>query len=317
MFAKLRSWLALIRVRNLPSAWANIGTGFLLAHGSWSPLSELGILLLISTCLYSAGMVLNDWNDLDRDRRERPDRPLVRGAIEKSTAGWVGAGLLILSLIAALLAALFGTHAAPDWRPVFVASLLVLSLLAYDVVLKKSFFAPLWMGACRSLNVLLGASTGWAMGPFGWGFSITTVWVALGIGLYVAGITWFARNEAGQSRSLDLKIGLSAMIAGLLSLGLMPLCPVFQQEWMLGRRGWMFPLLILAIGLPLIRRATLAIVSRRPGDVQVAVTTALSSLIFIDASVCILAGRGSLVYGLVVLALLPLTWILRPLSRAT
>ena len=57
------------------------------------------------------------------------------------------------------------------------------------------------MGGCRLLNVLLGASTGLPLlGEWNVvGFGVPHLIVAGGIGLYIAGVTWFARTEAGTA----------------------------------------------------------------------------------------------------------------------
>ena len=68
------------------------------------------------------------------------------------------------------------------------------AVVLYDGLLKRTPFGPLGMGACRLLNVLLGMSL--AAGPWG----LFHGQVALAVGTYITGVTWFARSEATESR---------------------------------------------------------------------------------------------------------------------
>ena len=61
------------------------------------------------------------------------------------------------------------------------------------------------MGACRFLNVMLGAAvigSGRDVALFVW--APPQIYVATAIGLYVAGVTWFARTEEKTSSRLPL-----------------------------------------------------------------------------------------------------------------
>src|ERR1019366_1143630 len=76
-----RSYAQLVRLPNLPSALADIGLAGLATGLVVARLPVFLLLLTSSACLYLAGMVWNDYFDLDQDRRERPDRPIPSGAI--------------------------------------------------------------------------------------------------------------------------------------------------------------------------------------------------------------------------------------------
>ena len=89
-----RSYAQLVRLPNLPTALADIGlaglaTGLLLSR--WPAFL---LLLGASACLYMAGMVFNDYFDIEQDRRERPDRPIPSGAVSARHAALLGAFLL-------------------------------------------------------------------------------------------------------------------------------------------------------------------------------------------------------------------------------
>src|SRR5438046_2979590 len=68
---------------------------------------------------------------------------------------------------------------------------------------------PPGMGACRFCNVLLGLSLA-PEGVRGWG-----VLRGLVVGLYIIGVTWFARTEARASSSLELTAAAVVMLFAL------------------------------------------------------------------------------------------------------
>jgi 4-hydroxybenzoate polyprenyltransferase len=201
---RLRVYLQLIRLPAVFTAMADIVLGFVLTHRTLSPLSEFVALLVASTCLYLAGMALNDYFDRAIDAQERPKRPIPSGRVSPRAAFMLGATLIVLGLACAFLAGI---------ASVGIACGLTILILAYDGLLKSTPLGPVAMGGCRTLNVLLGASGTAAMlwnGP--------QVWIAAAMGLYVAGITWFARREAVTSSRSQL-VGAAMLVhCGILSL---------------------------------------------------------------------------------------------------
>src|SRR5947208_9514410 len=84
-----RAYAQLVRLPNLFTAFADIGLGWLgtLALGAGTAgWPGFVLLLAASGCLYSAGMVWNDFFDVEQDRRERPFRPLPSGRISRRHA---------------------------------------------------------------------------------------------------------------------------------------------------------------------------------------------------------------------------------------
>ena len=153
------SWLRLLRVPNVFTALADITMAYLVADGSFIRLPVWASLLAATTCLYLAGMVLNDYFDLEIDRRERPERPLPAGLIEPSAA-LRGGGLLWLVGVACAWAAHFQAHSpAPFYlSPGVLGTLLGVLVLLYDAKLKSTILGPLAMGACRAVNIWMGMS---------------------------------------------------------------------------------------------------------------------------------------------------------------
>ena len=200
-------------------------------------------------------------------------------------------------LAALLLLAGNGFAAIVGFDSLRVAGGLTLAILAYDGGLKRTPLGPLAMGSCRFLNVMLGAS---AIGNWNSVWTALQVPIALSLGVYVVGLTWFARREAARSRTWELvgsaivmNIGL-AMLAGTI------------LHWSY-RSQLDEPLRVLfAIGvvaLVINRRLLTAVLQPAPETVQVAVKTALLSLIVLDASL-VYFKTGSAVWATVTLSLL-------------
>ena len=288
-------FLQLIRLPNLFTAFADVMLGFLFGHESLSPAGRFGWLLLASGLLYSAGMVLNDVFDLKQDLAERPQRPIPSGRVAKETATRLGLGMLVGGIACGFLAGRMDGEFMI--RPGATACALAVCILAYDGLLKKTWLGPFAMGGCRSLNVLLGMSTVLpAPGVLGY---TTGQWcVVLGIGLYVAGVTWFAKKEA--SVALASKSTVSASVTGGLLMGVLLMLIGFGflavlprvGEFAAGTRqlhlpdsGWW--LLIGWLATLILRRCVVAIADPSPSKVQAAVKVCILSLIVLDAAVCL------------------------------
>ncbi len=196
-----RAYAQLVRLPNLPSALADICLGVLAARALPEHGLSFGLLLLASGCLYSAGMVWNDYFDREQDRRERPFRPLPSGRVSLQQAARLGSVLLAAGLLSAYLAG------GPSLG---VAVCLAAAILLYDSWLKRTWAGPVAMGACRFLNVLLGVS---ACGSLLWPRSAH---LALIVGLYIVGVTWFARTEARVSNQNALRGAAAVMLLSLL-----------------------------------------------------------------------------------------------------
>lgn len=301
----LLAYLRLMRIPNVFTALSDVAMGFAFAHDWQSSFTTSDAILLAclaaaSALLYTAGMVLNDLFDIEIDRQERPRRPLPSGQISVGTARGLGFTMLGLGVLLGWVAGFaYGSQieGAIPWRSGLVATLLAASVLLYDGFLKRIFLGPLGMGLCRFLNVLLGMSVAaaWPNQPLG--YSPAEWIVAAGIGVYVIGITWFARNEAGQSSRASLGGGILTMIAGIALVG-------FSLSFRTDLRFatihlW---LLLALLMFPILRRAGRAIVDPVPSAVQETVKQSIISLIVFDAAICIAVAPTP--YALAVLALL-------------
>jgi 4-hydroxybenzoate polyprenyltransferase len=299
--SRLHVYAQLVRLPALPTALADIGLGALVADDLVRRWPAFILLLAASACLYTAGMVFNDFFDVEQDYRERPDRPIPAGRVTRREAAWLGTGLLLGGVVAALMAAQvlrwIGSSPRP-FTPVVLAVCLVAAILLYDGLLKRTPAGPASMGTCRFLNVLLGLSVS-GDAPGGQG-----LYLALIIGLYIAGVTWFARTEARPSAFRSLAGAAALMLAALILA--LPL-PVFRTADQATSPLFPYLLVVLgfAVGMP-IRRA---LASPGPARVQEAVKRSLMALIVLDA---VLASALAGTVGLVLLVLLaPSLYLIR------
>src|SRR5713101_7173859 len=77
--SSLRAYAQLLRLPNVFTALADICLGWLAALAAGASLTlwpSFAFLMCASAALYSAGMVWNDFFDIEQDQRERPFRPL-------------------------------------------------------------------------------------------------------------------------------------------------------------------------------------------------------------------------------------------------
>jgi 4-hydroxybenzoate polyprenyltransferase len=139
---------------------------------------------LASTCLYWAGMALNDFADREIDARERPERPIPSGRVTPDEALGVAVSLTLAGLS---IATIFGGRQA-----LAVAAPLAACVWAYDLVLKPTPAGPPAMAACRSLDVLLGA------GSRRLGAAAPS---AIVVGSHTLAVTLLSRGEVGGSTS--------------------------------------------------------------------------------------------------------------------
>ncbi len=177
--SKLLAYFRLFRLPNVFTAVADVTMGFLFVQTKLQPWPIYAGLALASVLLYIAGMVLNDVYDVEQDQRERPERPIPAGDIPLVTARRLGYLLLLAGVLCGWVAPHLETlDGVSRMRSGCIATLLAVCVVAYDAVLKKTPLAPLLMGGCRFLNVLLGMSVGRAIaGPaYLCGFAPTSWW---------------------------------------------------------------------------------------------------------------------------------------------
>jgi 4-hydroxybenzoate polyprenyltransferase len=293
----LRPYAQLVRLPNLPTPLADIALAGLAVGAIPQRWPAFILLLLASASLYMAGMVWNDFFDVEQDARERPERPIPSRRISRRSAGMLGTALLSTGVVLALLVGLAvraGGRAEGWLLPGMLAVLLTAAILLYDGWLKRTWLGPAAMGLCRFLNVLMGVSL---VGSLAWPLGVH---LSLVVGLYIAGVTWFARTEARTSSKPVLAGAAIVMLAALILA--VPL-PVHQHADPTSPHATspLFPYLLVALGFVVGLPISRAISTPSPENVQAGVKRALMGLILLDT---VLATATAGTIGLVLLVLM-------------
>ncbi len=312
--SSVKAYLQLMRPANIVTAMADILAGASVItsfsiipgwHSTIYPASfyytNLPLLLLSTIGLYGGGVVFNDVFDARLDATERPERPIPSGR-----ATLRGAILLGISLLTAGVAAAF---IVSPFSGVIAIGIAVLALV-YDKYGKHTPLGPINMGLCRGLNLLLGVSihealpSGDAAGIGGLLYAQSPLekhWpIALIPIVYIAAITMISRGEVhgGDKKTMKLAVGLYGLvILAITGLSITNGPSLWQAVPFLLLFGYfIFPPLFKALREPL------------PRNIGLAVKAGVISLIVMDAAIA--ASFAGWLYGLGVLALLPVSRLL-------
>ncbi|MDB5312287.1 MAG: prenyltransferase [Gemmataceae bacterium] len=286
---RLLAYAQLLRLPNVFTAFADIALAACVgvSVGPGRPAGEfagaVALLALASGCLYLSGMVWNDVFDVAEDTRDRPFRPLPSRRVTLRSAAILGSFLVFAGLGFAVLAG-----------AVVIGVALASAVLLYDAWLKRTPIGPVAMAACRFLNVFLGLTvipdealnTG------------MRVHVAGVVGVYIVGVTWFARTEAGASRRWHL-LAAAGVIGAALVLALTLRARLPESP---GPGAVLFPYLLVAFGFLVGVPVAQAVRTPGPKEVQRAVKRCVLGLVALDA---VLATAFVGAPGLFVLLLLP------------
>jgi len=291
---KLRQYLLLVRLPNVFTTPSNILVGYL----ATTPPAEadgfhLAALMVSSGLLYIAGIVLNDYFDVEVDRRERPSRPLPSGSISKERA-------MSIALIA--LAAANAIALAVSPASLAVSAALTAAIIAYDYRLKRSPAGPFAMGSTRFLNVILGASPALsaAVASGGRAVSVPGIWTAAifaatSLFVYIIAIMILSKKEAGNEKpntSSAFSI-IFAMIASIALAGIF----LLQLQWVFLINLMIFAAVIIATYKRLITES-----SPDSNLVQQAIKNMVISIIILDS--VFVSGMAGFPYGMATLVLI-------------
>ncbi|TWU16822.1 UbiA family prenyltransferase [Allorhodopirellula heiligendammensis] len=326
------SWAELVRLPNTFTIIADISAAFLLVLGGsgWytgalgrvaSDSDQrdiwivLGLTLVSAVSLYWAGMILNDVFDLRRDVRARRGRPLARRAISVRSAQCAGWGLLVCGVIPPIAVGIC-CDSRIGWVPAVVAVILSICIVLYDGPLKRTPLAPLLMGACRTLSFSLGAASASAVlskfvseetlaslqsialgDPLAWGFTPVVCAFAMGMGMYIAGLTTFGRREAVGDRTIHLPVGLVMMAVGAVMLAFAPRTAAWSSigEGNAWEDAWridpvvIFPAAILLMLATALLRGFAAARNPSPQRIGATIGSGLMAIIPLAATITMLA----------------------------
>ena len=291
------AYLQLMRPANIITAWADILLGYAAAGIVSAGINNLdfvplGWLILATTGLYGGGVVFNDICDIELDILERPERPLPSGRASLEGAISLGTILLILAILSAAMVSSVSA---------LLAIIVAITALLYDKYGKhQKFLAPLNMGMCRGVNLLLGVSAIPSALSDRWYLALIPI-------IYIAAITAISQGEVQGGNKITGFIAIALIgivIASILSLGLL-----LEYSLLIT-----LPFLTLFIALvlpPFIEAA----VNPSAQLIQMAVKAGVLSLIVLDATIAV--GFSNWIYGLLMLALLPLSHLLARLFAVT
>lgn len=177
LLAKLTGFAQLLRVPNLIIVVAGVYVGAAMATDrslqGLADAIELRLAALVAVLISAGANALNDAVDIEIDRVNRPDRPLVSGTVTSIAAIAISSILFGLGIL--LAARLSSAH---FWLGVFV----VIAMIAYNLQLKRvAVLGNITVAICVAATLLYGAVT------FG------RPWAA-SVGLLFAFLTTFARE---------------------------------------------------------------------------------------------------------------------------
>jgi 4-hydroxybenzoate polyprenyltransferase len=191
----LGQYLLLIRAPNLFTVPSNILSGYfattLLGDAN---ITQLLLLIFSSIFLYVAGIILNDYFDINVDRKERPNRPLASGQITKRSALLIATSSIVAGNVLSW---------SVSWNSFIISFCLTIVIFIYNYWLKRNRAGnPLTMGSARFLNVLLGGSSALGLVTK---MDLTLVFIGYCLFLYTAAISLLSLREVSTGERLSNK----------------------------------------------------------------------------------------------------------------
>jgi heme O synthase-like polyprenyltransferase len=201
----LGQYLLLIRVPNLFTVPSNILSGYfattLLGEAN---IPQLLLLIFSSIFLYAAGTILNDYFDINVDRKERPNRPLASGQITKRNALLIATSSIVAGNILSW---------SVSWNSFIISFCLTIVIFIYNYWLKRNRAGnPLTMGSARFLNVLLGGSSALGLVTK---MDLTLVFVGYCLFLYTVSISLLSLKEVSTGERLSNKAWIPIVLSFL------------------------------------------------------------------------------------------------------
>jgi geranylgeranylglycerol-phosphate geranylgeranyltransferase len=140
----MKAYIQLLRPSNFIIAFLSIAVASLLAGGTGAQWTAIAAASASGALIGAAGMVINDILDVDIDRINKPNRPLVTGAVPMDQAKLL---YMVLNAVGLAFDFLLPPHAQ------YIALFAVLFIYFYSAVLKRTVLAG---------NLAVGGMTGLA-----------------------------------------------------------------------------------------------------------------------------------------------------------
>jgi 4-hydroxybenzoate polyprenyltransferase len=146
MYSRIRPYIHICRVSNMPTVWTNVLAAMVLtqAPAPWPAYFPIALSLSL---FYAAGMCLNDAMDLTVDRIRKPFRPIPSGAISIAGAYTFSFALLFGALLLLLM--------VPFGRAVYPGLALAALIVWYDKYHKENPWSILLMAGCRFMVFII------------------------------------------------------------------------------------------------------------------------------------------------------------------
>lgn len=290
--AQLKGYAQLCRPANLPTAAADILAGAAIAGYFSVAITYLPLFLLVlsSILLYAAGVVFNDYFDLELDKLERPERPLPSGLIAHKKAAYFGTTLFVFAVMLSFYVSTVSGC---------VAIALVLAILSYNAKAKNnSFFGPANMALCRVLNLALGMSI----------IPQYRFWLYLLIPfIFIYAVTLISRGEVHGKNKTNI-----ALAGFLYTLVVLIILVLHKQYAVLSITSIILLVLFGAFVLLPLRKA---FKQNTPKHIKLAVKAGVLSLVILNAAMA--SVYVTLPIICVILLLLPLSILLSKIFAVT
>ena len=255
------------------------------ASAGWPAGARTAALPVASTCLYWAGMALNDWADRQVDAVERPERPIPSGRVPAGTALAV-AGTLTAAGVAA--AAVGGGR-----RSAATAVVLAAAVWAYDLSPKQGALSLATMASTRGLDVLLGASAGGLSG-----LRAAALPAAM-VAVHTAGVTALSRGEVhgGSTGVARACVAATALVGAASALRPVPTASRGRAGGVLGAA--VSVALTGAYAVSVLRAQLSAVRSPDAGTVRRATGAGIRGLVPLQSAALAASGHHAAALGLV------------------
>ena len=290
-----RQYIILVRLPNVFTAASNILSGYFTIVATVSSsfinihILYLAGLMTSSSLLYLAGIVFNDYFDIEIDKKERLTRPLPSGKITKRKALTIAISSIIAANVITLVI---------NWTSFVIAVILTTIIIAYDYGLKNNnITGPITMGLARSINVILGASPALPTLLLSTASSKMLLFIATSMFLYVVAIGILSKQEvSGKATDLIIISSLSIVFVDIAAIAIAGLIGIFQSEVFANLA--LFSIVMVIIFRPILR----GLGNLAPIHIQNIIKNMIISIIILDS--VFVSGIIGLPYGFATLLLI-------------